>query len=105
MKVSSMKTVALSVPLDYPFRGARQQQMKRVSTVIAQLKTDDGLEAFGLAFAWNDRRIKSPQLRFCRPPSYQVRAVFFGKKVDMDKIGSYTFDKGQINNLNKGRVG
>jgi L-alanine-DL-glutamate epimerase-like enolase superfamily enzyme len=38
--------------------------MQMVSTVIAQLTTDDGLEAFGLAFAWNDRRIKSLRASF-----------------------------------------
>jgi L-alanine-DL-glutamate epimerase-like enolase superfamily enzyme len=59
MKVSNMKSVALSVPLDRPFIGSRQQLREKTNPVIVQLTTDNGLEAFGLAFAWNDRQVKS----------------------------------------------
>lgn len=59
MKVTKMDTRALSVPLARPFIGGRQQPREKVNPVIVQLTTDDGLEAFGLAFAWNDRQINS----------------------------------------------
>lgn len=59
MKISKMRTVALSIPLDRPFKGVRQQPRERINPVIVQLTADDGLEAFGLAFAWNDRQVKS----------------------------------------------
>jgi len=59
MKVVKMKTSALSVPLTWPFTGGRQQPRERINPVIVELTTDDGLEAFGLAFAWNDRRVNS----------------------------------------------
>lgn len=59
MKVSTMKSIALSVPLDRPFRGGRQMPRENINPVIVQLTTDDGLEAFGITFAWNDRQVKS----------------------------------------------
>ncbi|MCK4788783.1 MAG: mandelate racemase/muconate lactonizing enzyme family protein [Desulfobacteraceae bacterium] len=59
MKIGKIKTVALSVPLERPFTGQRQQPRERINPVIVQLTTDEGLEAFGLAFAWNDRQVKS----------------------------------------------
>ena len=59
MKVAKMKTKALSVPLKRPFTGQRQQPRERINPVIIQLTTEEGLEAFGVAFAWNDRQVKS----------------------------------------------
>lgn len=63
MKVSKMKTVALSVPLHHPFTTPTGVMHNTVNPVIVQLTTDDGLEAFGLAFTWNNRQVKS--LRAC----------------------------------------
>lgn len=59
MKISKMRSVVLSIPLDRPFRGGRQQPRERINPVIVQLTADNGLESFGLAFAWNDRQVKS----------------------------------------------
>ena len=59
MKIAEMETVALSVPLPIPFLGPRQEFRKRINPVLVQLKTEDGLEAFGLAFTTSDRRVKS----------------------------------------------
>jgi len=59
MKIAEMETVALSVPLPIPFLGPRQEFRKKINPVLAQLKTEDGLEAFGLAFTTGGRRVKS----------------------------------------------
>jgi L-alanine-DL-glutamate epimerase-like enolase superfamily enzyme len=59
MKVAKLETLALSVPLEKPFKGLNQQPRDRINPVIAKLTTDDGLDAFGLAFAWNDRQVRS----------------------------------------------
>jgi L-alanine-DL-glutamate epimerase-like enolase superfamily enzyme len=54
-----MQSTLLSIPLDRPFIGQRQLPRERINPVIVQLTADDGTEAFGLAFAWNDRQVKS----------------------------------------------
>ncbi len=59
MKVSKMKSMILSIPLERPIFGGGQQLLERINPLIVQLTTDDGLEAFGLAFTWNDRQVKS----------------------------------------------
>jgi len=59
MKVSKVKSTVLSIPLETPFKDGRQKLMERINPVVVQLTTSDGLEAFGLAFAWNDRQVKS----------------------------------------------
>ncbi|MFC1989984.1 mandelate racemase/muconate lactonizing enzyme family protein [Chloroflexota bacterium] len=59
MKISEMRTVALSIPFNKPFMGPRQQQREKTNLVIVQLTADNGLEAFGLASSSNDRQVKS----------------------------------------------
>lgn len=59
MKICKMESFILSIPLDRPFRGGRQQPRERINPVILKLTVDDGIDAFGLAFAWNDRQVKS----------------------------------------------
>ena len=54
-----MRSVLLSIPLGKPFRAGRQELRERINPVIVQLTADNGLEAFGLAYAWNDRQVKS----------------------------------------------
>jgi L-alanine-DL-glutamate epimerase-like enolase superfamily enzyme len=57
MKVARVESVALSLPLEWPFEGA--WRFERINPIIVQVTTDDGLEAFGIAVAWNDYQIKS----------------------------------------------
>lgn len=59
MKIAQMETVALSMPLPIPFLGPRQEFRERIDPVLVQLKTEDELEAFGLAYTAGDRRVKS----------------------------------------------
>ena len=59
MKIAEMNSVALSVPLKRPFLAPRQEFRERINPVLVQLKTEEGLEAFGLAFTTGDRRVKS----------------------------------------------
>jgi len=59
MKVGKMESSILSIPLDRPFRGGSQQPRERINPVIVKLTADDGIDAYGLAFAWNDRQVKS----------------------------------------------
>ncbi|MGD8563434.1 MAG: mandelate racemase/muconate lactonizing enzyme family protein [Desulfarculaceae bacterium] len=59
MKISKMQIIPLSVPLDRPFRGGRQELKERINPVVVRLFADDGLDAFGVAFAWNDKRVNS----------------------------------------------
>ncbi len=56
MKVSSMKTVALSLPWRYPSRDVREP---RINPVIVQLRTAEGLEGFGVCFSNNEGQVKS----------------------------------------------
>ena len=59
MKICKMESIVLSILLDKPFRGGRQQPRERINPVLVKLTVDDGIDAFGLAFAWNDRQVKS----------------------------------------------
>lgn len=56
VKVSNMKTVALSIPCSYPSTGAINA---RINPVIVRLTADEGLEGFGICFSNNDRQVKS----------------------------------------------
>ena len=58
MKITDMLSTPLSIPLKWPFKN-NGNAMDRVNPVIVQLFTDEGLEGIGLAFIWNDRRVKS----------------------------------------------
>jgi L-alanine-DL-glutamate epimerase-like enolase superfamily enzyme len=57
MKVTDMVSTPLSVPIPRPFISGNMAD--RANPMVVQLFTDEGLEGIGLAFAWNDRRIKS----------------------------------------------
>jgi len=57
MKVTDLVSTALSVPIPWPFKSGFAAE--RANPVVVQLFTDDGLEGIGLAFCWNDRRVKS----------------------------------------------
>jgi L-alanine-DL-glutamate epimerase-like enolase superfamily enzyme len=59
MKVIQMRSTALSIPLKKSFIGVQQQPRKVINPVLVELITDEGLDGFGLAFAWNDRQVKS----------------------------------------------
>ena len=63
MKIQKMTTTALSVPLTHPFGNMNQEPRKFTNPVIVELTTDGGLDAFGLAFAWNNQQVKS--LKYC----------------------------------------
>jgi L-alanine-DL-glutamate epimerase-like enolase superfamily enzyme len=57
MKVTDLVSTPLSVPLKWPFKNGFA--VDRANPVIVQLFTDEGLEGIGLAFTWNDQRVKS----------------------------------------------
>ncbi len=59
MKVSQMKTVALSIPMEHPFVAPTGAMFARINPVIVQLTMDEGLEGFGICFANMDTRVKS----------------------------------------------
>jgi L-alanine-DL-glutamate epimerase-like enolase superfamily enzyme len=58
MKVVQMFTTALSIPLNLRI-GFMNAVNPKTNPVIVQLKTDDGLEGFGIAFGNNDFQINS----------------------------------------------
>ena len=57
MKVVKMHTTLLSLPLN--LRMFFGNTKPRINPVIVQLMTDEGLEGFGLAYAFNDSQINS----------------------------------------------
>lgn len=59
MRVAKMRSIALSIPLKRPFVGGRQRPRRVINPALVELATEEGLEAFGLAFAWNDRQVRS----------------------------------------------
>jgi L-alanine-DL-glutamate epimerase-like enolase superfamily enzyme len=59
LKVAKMKTTALSVPMDYPFSSPFGGISSIRNPVIVQLTTDEGLEAFGICNASDDKRVAS----------------------------------------------
>ncbi len=59
MKVTQMKTLALSVPMDHPFLAPTGATNAKMNPVIVQLTTDEGLESFGICNTSNDVRVKS----------------------------------------------
>jgi len=58
MKIAKMQTVALSLPMDLR-KGFGGTDKPRMNPVIVELATDDGLEGFGLAYAFNDFQVAS----------------------------------------------
>jgi L-alanine-DL-glutamate epimerase-like enolase superfamily enzyme len=63
MKITKMTTTALAVPLKYPVGSANQKLRKFVNPVIVELTTDEGVDGFGIAFAYNNYQVKS--LKYC----------------------------------------
>ena len=59
MKISKMRNVVLSIPLAKPFGSSKRPLIEKINPVIVQLTADNGIEAFGLAFAFDDRQVKS----------------------------------------------
>ncbi|MBM4448563.1 MAG: mandelate racemase/muconate lactonizing enzyme family protein [Chloroflexi bacterium] len=57
MKITNIVSTPLSIPLKWPFISGIV--VNRANPVIVQLFTDEGLEGIGLAFTWNDQRVKS----------------------------------------------
>ena len=64
MKVTDMVTTPLSVPIPWPFISGNMAD--RANPVVVQLFTDERLEGIGLAFTWNDRRVKSLTVKLRR---------------------------------------
>ena len=57
MKVVKMYTTLLSLPMN--LRMFFGNTKPRINPVIVQLMTDEGLEGFGIAYAFNDSQINS----------------------------------------------
>jgi L-alanine-DL-glutamate epimerase-like enolase superfamily enzyme len=61
MKIAKMKTTVLSIPGTVPIQAIDHDvsvRSGRANPVIVQLITDDGLDAFGLAFSLDDMHLK-----------------------------------------------
>ncbi len=60
MKVAKIRSTALSIPLERPmFVGNKSHLFARFNPIVVQVTTDDGIEGFGIAFAEEDKRVKS----------------------------------------------
>jgi L-alanine-DL-glutamate epimerase-like enolase superfamily enzyme len=60
MKVAQIRSTALSIPLERPmFVGNKSRLFSRFNPVVVQLMTDEGIDGFGIAFAEEDKRVKS----------------------------------------------
>jgi L-alanine-DL-glutamate epimerase-like enolase superfamily enzyme len=59
MKVTKMKTYALSIPMPVREVFGKPGVLGKANPVIVELKTDDGLEAFGIAYALDDFQVNS----------------------------------------------
>ncbi len=62
MKISRLHTTALSIPIGKPFvsnHGGKKTSFGRFNPVLVRLISDEGLEAYGYAKAYNDQNIKS----------------------------------------------
>ena len=55
MRVTDLKTIPLSIPMERPFVSINPRD--RINPIIVQLFTGDGAEGIGLAFTWNDRQV------------------------------------------------
>jgi L-alanine-DL-glutamate epimerase-like enolase superfamily enzyme len=63
MKVTKISSVALSVPLERPlFVGERTYLTYRFNPIVVQVMTDEGIEGFGIAFAEDDKLVKTLKL-------------------------------------------
>ncbi len=60
MKVAQIRSTALSIPLERPmFVGNKSRLFSRFNPIVVQLITDEGIDGFGIAFAEEDKRVKS----------------------------------------------
>ena len=60
MKVTQIISTALSIPLERPmFVGNKSHLFSRFNPIVVQLITDEGIDGFGIAFAEEDKRVKS----------------------------------------------
>jgi len=60
MKVTEVRSTALSVPLDRPmFVGNKSRVFSRFNPVVVQVMTDEGVNGFGIAFSEEDKRVKT----------------------------------------------
>ena len=60
MKVLKVTTKALSIPLERPlYVGNKSHLFSRFNPVIVRVMTDEGVEGFGIAFAEEDKRVKT----------------------------------------------
>jgi L-alanine-DL-glutamate epimerase-like enolase superfamily enzyme len=57
MKVTDLKAIPLSIPMERPFVSINPRD--RINPIVVQLFTDDGAEGLGLVFTWNDRQVAS----------------------------------------------
>jgi L-alanine-DL-glutamate epimerase-like enolase superfamily enzyme len=55
MKVTDLKTIPLSIPMERPF--SHQAPRNRINPIVVELRGDDGTEGLGLAFTWNDKQV------------------------------------------------
>ena len=59
MKISRMNTIALSIPMPVREVFGKPGVKGKANPVIVQLTTDEGLEAFGIAYALDDFQVNS----------------------------------------------
>jgi L-alanine-DL-glutamate epimerase-like enolase superfamily enzyme len=60
MKVTGVRSTALSIPLQRPiYVGNKGHFVSRFNPVVVEVTTDEGIEGFGVAFAEEDKRVKT----------------------------------------------
>jgi L-alanine-DL-glutamate epimerase-like enolase superfamily enzyme len=60
VKVAQISSTALSIPLERPmFVGNKSHLFSRFNPIVVQLITDEGIDGFGIAFAEEDKQVKS----------------------------------------------
>jgi L-alanine-DL-glutamate epimerase-like enolase superfamily enzyme len=60
MKIVQAYSTALSIPLERPmYVGNKSHLFSRFNPVVVQLMTDEGIDGFGIAFAEEDKRVKT----------------------------------------------
>jgi L-alanine-DL-glutamate epimerase-like enolase superfamily enzyme len=60
MQVTQIRSNPLSIPLERPlFIGNKSHLFSRFNPVVVQIMTNEGIDGFGIAFAEEDKRVKS----------------------------------------------
>lgn len=60
MKVTHVRSTALSVPLERPiYVGNKDHLVSRFNPVVVEVTADEGIQGFGIAFAEEDRRVRT----------------------------------------------